>query len=235
MRARDPGLSPPRRTGLLWRPALLIAGLLAAGLAWRLVPGGNAILARLAAGRAGGAGFLLAGALAAASGVPRQAVAFAAGFGFGVWRGVLWALAAQMLGCAANFFWARALAGSGLRRRLAAGRGRHLAGRLLAAPFRATLMLRLMPVGNNCALNLAAGAVDLAAAPFLAASLLGYLPQTVIFVLLGGGVAIGARARLALALGLFAAAAGLGLALWRVRPSPIEDGGDAGRRGFPPA
>ena len=162
---------------------------------------------------------LLAGGLAAAIGVPRQAVAFAAGFGFEVWRGLASAMAAQMPGCAIAFLWARALAGPGLRRRIATGHGRRLANRLLAAPFRATLMLRLLPVGNNLALNLAAAAAGLAAAPFLDASLLGYLPQTVIFVLLGGGVAIGERARLALGLGLFAAAAGLGLALWRAAPN----------------
>ncbi len=212
---------------------LLLAGLLATGFAWRLLPQGSAVLGRLA--QAGGGGvFIIVSGLAAAIGVPRQAVAFAAGFGFGAWRGLAVAMAAQMLGCAVDFFWARALAGPDLRRRIITGRGQRVTKRLLAAPFRATLMLRLLPIGNNLALTVAAGTAGLAAMPFLAASLLGYLPQTVIFVLLGGGVALGLWLRLGLGLGLFAAAAGLGLALWRAAPTPNEDAEDARRRGFPP-
>lgn len=217
---------------MLWRPGLLLAGLLAAGFAWRLLPHAEA---RFVASPMGGGAFLLAGAAAVAIGMPRQAVAFAAGFGFGIWPGIALAMAAQMLGCAANYAWARALVGQGARRWLGAGRGAGLARRLIAAPFRATLMLRLLPVGSNLALNLIAGAAGLAAGPFLTASLLGYLPQTVIFALLGGGVAIGAPMRLALGLGLFAAAAGLGWAFWRADPNATGDAEDARPRGFPPA
>lgn len=214
---------------LLSRPLLLLVGLIAAGLAWRLMPRDGAALARLSAiairGGGGGGTFLLASALAVAIGMPRQTVAFAAGLGFGVWRGLALALAAQMLGCLADFLWARTLAGPGLRRRIAAGHWRRLADHLAASPFRATLMLRLLPVGNNLVLNLAAGFAGLAAFPFLAASLIGYVPQSVVFVLLGSGIAIGARARIALGFGLFAASFLLGLALLRATPGPATSGG----------
>ena len=51
--------------------------------------------------------------------------------------------------------------------------------------------------------------------PFLAASALGYLPQTVVFVLLGSGVRVGKAEQLALAAALFVAASLIGLYLLR--------------------
>ena len=57
--------------------------------------------------------------LVAAVGVPRQAVAFIGGYAFGAMAGTALALVAQLLGCAASFYWARAVAlasrGVGLR------------------------------------------------------------------------------------------------------------------------
>ena len=58
-------------------------------------------------------------------------------------------------------------------------------------PSAATLTLRLLPVGSNMLLNLVAGVSERARqAPFMAASAIGYLPQTVVFALLGGGVRV---------------------------------------------
>ena len=82
-------------------------------------------------------------------------------------------------------------------------------------PFWATLSLRLLPIGSNILLNLLAGVSGIAAPPFLAATLLGYVPQTIIFALLGGGVQVGHAAQVALAVILFAASLGGGLLLLR--------------------
>ena len=60
----------------------------------------------------------------------------------------------------------------------------------------------------------------LAAIPFLAASAIGYLPQTVIFALLGGGVRVSQGAQVAVAALLLALSIALGLALARKRPVP---------------
>jgi len=49
----------------------------------------------------------------------------------------------------------------------------------------------------------------------MAATLLGYVPQTVIFALLGSGVQIGRGAQLAAAVALFAVAGVAGSILWR--------------------
>jgi uncharacterized membrane protein YdjX (TVP38/TMEM64 family) len=133
---------------------------------------------------------------------------------FGAPLGVVWALLGQILGCAMDFFAARSVAGNWARRRLT-GRWRRLDGFILAQPFMATLTLRLLPVGNNTAVNLLAGVAGVRAVPFLLASLLGYLPQTLIFALLGSGMRVGRGAQIGVGLGLFVASAALGVVMWR--------------------
>jgi len=162
--------------------------------------------------------FVLAGALATAVGVPRQAVAFLAGYAFGTVIGVGVALAAQLLGCALAFFWAGAVGRGWAERRLAGRFGprlRPVVETLRENPFGAALALRLFPVGSNLALNLLAGMSAIPALPFLAASALGYLPQTVIFALLGKGVRVDGAWQLALSGLLLAVSVGLGLWLMR--------------------
>jgi len=86
---------------------------------------------------------------------------------------------------------------------------------LAESPFGATLALRLLPIGNNLALNLLAGLAGIAAMPFLAGSALGYLPQTVIFALLGKGVRVDGAWQLAVAAVLLAASVAIGFGLLR--------------------
>lgn len=203
---------------LLARPALLLAGLVLMGGVVRLLSGGaeREWLAHSAAlhGMAGPVWFALLGALLTAVGVPRQAVAFAGGYAFGTAGGVALALVAQLSGCGLDFLWARMVGQRWVRRRLQARIGR--LDRFLAAhPFSATLSLRLLPVGNNVLLNLAAGISAVPWAPFLAGSALGYLPQTVIFALLGAGVQVQRSEEIAVGIALFAIAAALGLILLR--------------------
>jgi uncharacterized membrane protein YdjX (TVP38/TMEM64 family) len=200
-----------RAGSLLWKPALLLAGLLAAGLALRSGLGREALDAPA---QLGPAGFVLAAAVACALGVPRQVVAYAAGLGFGLWTGCALALLAQVIGCAADFVWARVVARDWAARRIR-GRLARMDAALSRHPFTAALTLRLLPVGNNLALNLLAGVSGVAAAPFLLASALGFVPQTVVFVLLGGGVRVGHDAQLALAVGLFGVASLVGFWLLR--------------------
>jgi uncharacterized membrane protein YdjX (TVP38/TMEM64 family) len=200
---------------LVSQPILLVAGLAAAGVLLRLLP-----LRHFAttAGSYGLPAFVVLGGAACALGVPRQAVAFAAGFAHGPLLGVALALAAQMLGCAANLVWARLGAQRFVAARLRGRVGTRLArlhGVLTARPFTATLTLRLLPIGNNLALNVLAGALGVAPGSFLAASALGYLPQTFVFVLLGTGIDLGQRTILAVSALTFAASAILGWHLLR--------------------
>ncbi len=206
------------RAAPLARPLFLLAGLLAAGLAVRQIPGlsPQALLGRWVTGHGplGALAFVAGGGALCALGLPRQAVAFAGGLALGAWPGAALSLLAMLAGCALDFAWARVLARDWARRRLR-GRWARLDAFLAANPFTATLTLRLLPVGSNVALNLLAGTSGVAFAPFLAASALGYLPQTAVFALLGAGTRVDRTAQLWLGMALFAASAALGLGLLR--------------------
>lgn len=213
-----PLLTPALRA--IAKAALLLGGLL--GAWWALRHLGLDDESMAAAQRHGPAAFVAVAALACTVGVPRQVVAYGGGLAFGFWPGCALALVAEVLACAANFLWARLVA----RRWAAAWLARRGGGRmerldrfLHANTFTATLTLRLLPVGSNLALNLLAGVSGVALAPFLAASALGYIPQTAVFALVGGGLRVSDGAKVALGIALFAVSAGLGLYLLRRRPS----------------
>jgi uncharacterized membrane protein YdjX (TVP38/TMEM64 family) len=196
-------------------PVLLIAGLAGAGYALRTLPIHDFALH---AGRMGDMSFVLVGAIACAVGLPRQLVPFAAGYAHGVWFGALLALVAQLLGCVADLLWARLVAGRWVKALPVIGRSSQLArldAFLATNPFMATLTLRLLPVGNNLALNLLAGALRIRVVPFLAATAFGYLPQTIIFVLLGKGIRVARGVEIGVALAAFVVSTGFGLVLFR--------------------
>jgi uncharacterized membrane protein YdjX (TVP38/TMEM64 family) len=200
---------PPAPGRALLRAGAVALLLVGAGLLLRYSGAGD-----LRAFRPTGTGAVAltaAGAILTAAGLPRQVVAFAGGYVFGAWAGGTLSLVAQMMGCGLDYMAARGVAGGWARRRLA--RGGRLAGlyqKLAAHPFSATLTLRLLPVGNNLLLNLVAGVAGVRARPFLAATLIGYLPQTVIFALLGSGFQIGRMTQLVTAGLLFVAATVVG-------------------------
>ena len=206
----------------LGRLVLMALGLAAAG--WLLREFGSAEgVHRLESevrghGLAGEALFVLVGAATAAVGVPRQAIAFLGGTAFGALAGGALSLLAQVLGCVLAFGWARLVGREWAARRLAGRFGRRLKplhDALTGSPFGATLALRLLPVGNNLAINLLAGLSGIRALPFLAASAIGYVPQTAVFALLGEGVAVDRTAQIALGGALFVASALLGWWLLR--------------------
>ncbi|POF61285.1 hypothetical protein KMAL_30880 [Novacetimonas maltaceti] len=81
------------------------------------------------------------------------------------------------------------------------------------------LVLRLLPVGSAMMLSIAAGLAGARMAGFIAATLLGSLPQTAVFVLVGGGMEVNHQWQVALAVGLFVMS-GLG-GVWLLRGSRI--------------
>ena len=224
--ASPPQAAQATRTGVsrLLKPLLLLLSLLAVGLLLRALPGGpGGLLPAVSVLRHGVSGrllFLVAGTLICAVGMPRQAVCFAGGIAYGLLPGVLLSSLATVAGCMLGFFWARLAARDWAHRWLEARAGGWL-GRLdrfvTARPFNAILTFRLLPVGSSLALNLAAGVLGIGAWPFFAATVLGSLPQTVIFTLLGAGTRIGHTAQIVLALLLFVASGCVGLLLLRRR------------------
>jgi uncharacterized membrane protein YdjX (TVP38/TMEM64 family) len=158
--------------------------------------------------------FLLTGGLLTALGLPRQIIAFLGGYAFGLWLGTLLGTVAAVLGCMLSFGYARFLGEDLLRARLGERAGKF--SRIIHHDaFAMTVLIRLLPVGNNLLTNLAAGVSGIRAGHFFAASLLGYLPQALVFGLLGSGVHIDQGVKLALAVGLFLASGTLGAYLFR--------------------
>jgi uncharacterized membrane protein YdjX (TVP38/TMEM64 family) len=158
--------------------------------------------------------FVAVGGLACGLAVPRHFVSFFGGYAFGVGLGTLLAIVATELGCVLTFFYAR-LVGRPLVSKRFGARVQRIDDFLAANPLSMTLLIRLLPVGNNFATSLAAGVSRVPSQPFLLGSLLGYVPQTLVFALAGSGVETGAGARLALAALLFVVAAAIGIWLYR--------------------
>jgi uncharacterized membrane protein YdjX (TVP38/TMEM64 family) len=200
------------------KPALMAGGLVAVALSLPLLGAGSAqsTLVNLVGqgGIQGPVMFLGLATLLTAIGLPRQIPAFVAGYAFGTWSGVAIALLSQLIACGADFVWARAVARDFVARRFGK-RLKRLDSALAARPFMTTLTFRLMPVGSNILLNLVAGLSSVRALPFLAASLIGFIPQTIIFALLGRGSAPSHTGVLAVGVVMFLLSAGLGLFLFR--------------------
>ena len=162
--------------------------------------------------------FLLMAAALTAIGLPRQIIAFLGGYGFGAATGTLWSVVGTLLGCLLSFGYAR-MGLAALRGQLGERAARF--DRVICRhPFMFTVLVRLLPVGNNLLTNLAAGLSGIRPLPFFLGSLVGYLPQTLAFALAGSGIRATPVVSLALGAALFVVSGGLGIWLYRrARPS----------------
>ena len=158
--------------------------------------------------------FVAVGGLVTALAVPRHIVSFLGGYAFGLGLGTVLALAATETGCVLVFFYGRYIGRPLVSERLRA-RVRRIEDFLAANPFSMTLLIRLLPVGNNFATCLAAGVSRVPARPFLLGSLLGYLPQTFVFTLAGSGIEMGGGLRVGFAVLFFVVSGAIGIWLYR--------------------
>jgi uncharacterized membrane protein YdjX (TVP38/TMEM64 family) len=158
--------------------------------------------------------FVAAGGVVTALAMPRQVVSFLGGYAFGLGQGTALALLATEFGCLLVFFYGRFVGRPLVFARLGA-RVRRIEDFLAANPFSMTLLIRLLPVGNNFATCLAAGVSRVPARPFLLGSLLGYLPQTFVFTLAGSGLEMGGGLRVAFAVLFFLVSGAIGIWLYR--------------------
>jgi uncharacterized membrane protein YdjX (TVP38/TMEM64 family) len=157
--------------------------------------------------------FLAVGAGFTAVGLPRQFVCFLGGYGFGLMVGSLLGLIATELGCILSFYAAR-LIGSKAAGRLSA-KFRGLDAFVSANTFTATVLIRFLPAGSNVFTNLAAGVSTVPAVPFFLGSAVGFIPQTLVFALVGSGINLNPLWRTGSAVVLFLASGALGLYLLR--------------------
>ncbi len=154
--------------------------------------------------------FFIVGVLATAVGLPRQLFAFISGFAFGVIPGVAVSLVMAISGCAIAFWVSRKLLRNWLLKRYEPF-VKSLDLLTQNDAFWKVVMLRFQPLGTNLMTNLAAGVSHMPARLFLPASVLGYIPQMVVFALIGSGVRVGSTWQLTISLLLLAVSFVLGL------------------------
>lgn len=162
--------------------------------------------------------FVAVGGIVTALAVPRHVVSFLGGYAFGLGLGTALALLATELGCLLVFFYGRYIGRPLVSARMSEkmrARVRRIEDFLAANPFSMTLLIRLLPVGNNFATCLAAGVSRVPAGPFLLGSLVGYLPQTFVFTLAGSGIEMGGGLRVAFAVLFFVVSGAIGIWLYR--------------------
>jgi len=162
---------------------------------------------------------LFSGALFTAAGAPRQVLAFVFGFTFGGINGALLGTLATMLGCILSFYIARLTMRGSLQRRFGK-RLQKFETLIIHKTWLKVLMIRLLPVGNNLLTNLAAGTTSVSALSFFSGSLIGYLPQMLIFGFAGAGVGLSDHSQLIISLGLFIISSLIGAYLYR---SSLQD------------
>ena len=158
--------------------------------------------------------FVLGGALLTSIGLPRQIVALSAGYGFDVLAGTVLAIFSVSCGALLTFTFSRRFARPWVMGKFPDAI--NTMDRFIRdQPFLKIVTIRFAPIGTNMLTNLAAGATALSASIFFTASVAGFLPQTIVFVLAGNGLAVGSHQQLILATVLGAISILLGWLIYR--------------------
>lgn len=120
-------------------------------------------------------------------GAPRLLFCALGGFAFGFWEGLLWSQVASLLGSYLAFRLARWGGREALSRRFG---HHHLFARVMGAEptVVAVAVVRMLPL-SNVLINVGLALGRVSDRVFLAGSLLGFLPQGVVAVVVGSGIA----------------------------------------------
>ena len=128
--------------------------------------------------------FILICTLVTSVGCPRQLVAFLGGYAFGAVNGAIFSILGITLSCLLTLYVARVAIRPFVNR--------HYPHRVVKVnqflgvrPLVKTIIIRLLPIGNNLVTNLVAGVTAVKARYFILGSFIGYIPQMVIFALMG--------------------------------------------------
>ena len=153
--------------------------------------------------------FFCLAALFTAAGGPRQVISFFSAYFFGLLPGFLLAVGATVTGCAITL--TLAVLFGGMAREFVRGRVDVALQIWAKNALEVTLLIRLLPVGSNLVTNLTAGVARIPVGGFLLGSAIGYIPQTMVFSLMGSGVNVGSGTQIVLSIVLFAVSALLGV------------------------
>lgn len=166
--------------------------------------------------------FLVMGVAATAIGLPRQLLAFIGGYAYGAAGGLMLALVGSIGGCALTVLVSSTLLKKPVLARFPAAIA-SLERLVKHDAFVKILVLRLQPFGTNLISNICAGLTSIPVPVFLLSSLVGYVPQALIFSLTGSGIRVGSSTQLYVSLVLFALSLGLGFWLYRRHVNRRDD------------
>ena len=158
--------------------------------------------------------FMLIGGLVTSIGCPRQLVAFLGGYAFGFVDGTLLSTLGVGMGCVSSLFFARIVIRPFVNRRFP-HRIIKINDFLSVRPLVKTIVIRLLPIGNNLVTNLIAGVTAVKARYFVLGSVIGYIPQMAIFALMGKGVVVMSAWKIGLSILLFFISSALSVWLYR--------------------
>ena len=154
-------------------------------------------------------------------GLPRQIAAFLGGYAFGFVEGMLYSTIAATVSCILLLLFSRYFARPTVTR-IFKTKVQPINHFLAHDPLIKSIIIRLLPIGNNVMTNLIAGVSKINAFPFIAGSAIGYVPQMTIFSLMGKGVVINSELKISISIILFGLSGALGARLlkkYRFRPA----------------
>jgi uncharacterized membrane protein YdjX (TVP38/TMEM64 family) len=147
-------------------------------------------------------------------GLPRQVAAFSCGYIFGILYGTLLATLAATLGCIITLFIAKTF----FRKKVLDTYPEKLNSVSVffsTNTFSKALIIRLLPAGSNFLTNILAGIANVKATHYVAGTCVGFIPQMLIFSLLGAGIKVGENQQILLSLCLFIIALIFGYLLYK--------------------
>ncbi len=154
--------------------------------------------------------------------VPRQLISFVGGYAYGAALGTIYATLGTLLGCILSFFYAR-LVGQSFVQKHFGKRIKKMENFLGHNTFSMTLIIRLLPFGNNLATNMLTGVSKINPLSFFIGSFIGYIPQNFIFALLGKGIKVETYTQLIISAILLIIASTLGWYLYKKNKNAISE------------
>jgi uncharacterized membrane protein YdjX (TVP38/TMEM64 family) len=165
--------------------------------------------------------FFCIAAVITACGAPRQIVAFLGGYAFGSITGLLLATVATLVGCIITFYISKIVLKPIIRKKFQTQYQR-INVFLAAQPTRKTIIIRLLPLGSNVLTNLVAGSTNVKSKAFFVGSFIGYIPQMLIFCLLGKGMLVNSEWQILASVVLLFVSSYLSFSLYRKHKRGLE-------------
>ena len=147
-------------------------------------------------------------------GLPRQLAAFTCGYFLGWQLGVCIALISATLGCMITITIARLTLYEQVKIAFQE-KAQWLQQFFEKDTFLKALIIRLIPAGSNFITNVIAGAVHVPIKSYLVGTFIGFIPQMIVFSLLGNGIQLGESTQIWLSLSMLLVAVVLSMYLMR--------------------